>query len=464
MKKSKIYILGLTSLLVGMYSCKKGDDLYVSPNSPSKATASTLLSAIEVGTFSNQESGAMRFASIWMQHNSGVQGQAQQPEIYSPQESDMDNYWNGLYLTMNNCKLLIDKFGDPNPYYKGMAEVVMTLNVGETTDMWGDIPFSQAFQGTETGENLQPKFDAQKDVLTSMQALLDDAIANFAKPAASNALLPTADDYIYNGNVQKWTKLAYTLKARYYSRLSKKPGFDPNTLISYLNKGFASNADNCYAIHGPGGTEGNQWAAYINSRAYIVACQTLIDSMDNLNDPRTPLYFDTTGTGSGAIGNVPGNFDSNVSYWGPYVGGLDNQGNVNPAKNILMVGYAELKFLEAEAKVRAGDASAFNSLNDAIKASVVEVTEGADDGSSIATYTAANTNLRTVITEKWKGSFANPIEAYAAYRITGFPALKVNPNAVLTYIPKRLPTAQSERTGNPNAPTPALNVPVWYAE
>jgi hypothetical protein len=465
MKTTKLYIIGFTLLITGMYSCKKGDDLYLSPNSPSKATASTLLSAIEVGTFNNLEGGATHHATIFMQHGAVITGQALEPELYAPTESDMDNNWNGLYLNMKNCKILMDDFGGENPYYKALGEVIMVMNLGIATDMWGDVPYSEALKGTETGENLMPKYDPQQAVLNSMQSLLDDAIANLAKSKASNALLPGGDDYIYGGNPAAWTKLAYTLKARYYSRLSKKAGFDPNTLLSYLSKGFASNADNCYAKHGTAGSESNQWASYLANRAYIVASQVLIDSMGNMKDPRTPQYFDTTGVGE-AVGNPLGNLDV-ASYWGPYVGGIipgDPDGNINPAKNIVLVSYAEAKFLEAEAKVRLSDPTAFVSLNDAIKASVSEVTEGANDGSSIATYTALNTNLRTVILEKWKAMFTEPVEAYAAYRITGFPALKPNPIAKLTFIPRRLPTPQSERTGNVNAPTPALSVNVWYAE
>ena len=197
----------------------------------------------------------------------------------------------------------------------------------------------------------------------------------------------------------------------------------------------------------------------------MVASAVLVDSMGNMKDPRTPCYFDTTGVGE-ATGNPLGEI-SGGSYWGPYVGGYipgDPDGNVNQAKNIVIVSYAEAKFLEAEAKVRLGDGNAFNTLNDAIKASVMEVTEGLNGGDSVAKYIAANTNLHAVITEKWKAMFSEPVEAYAAYRITGFPNLKPNPNGKLPFIPKRLPTAQAERTGNPNAPTPSLGTPVWYAE
>lgn len=468
--KNKSYILVLTLLITSIFSCKKGDDLYVSPNSPLAADAKTLLAGIEMGTFNNLEGGAVRISSILIQHNSGVLGQALEPETYALTESDMDNYWTGLYTNMFNCKLLIDNFGAENPYYRALGKIIMVMNLGATTDMWGDIPFSEAFQGKESGGNFNPKYDAQQNILNQIQTMLDEAIVDLARPVKENVFIPQGDDFIYQGDLKSWEKLAYTLKARYYSRLSKKPGFDANLIVTWLSKGIVSNKDNCYAKHGTGGAESNQWADYLNGRGYVVASQVLIDSMGNMKDPRTPFYFDTTLVGF-ATGNPLGSFNSDVSFWGPYVGGvvpgsLDNKGNFNSttSKNIPLVTYAEAKFLEAEAKVRLGDASAFTALNDAIKASVSEVTEGSNTGDSIATYTAINTSVHTVILEKWKAMFTQPIEAYSDYRRTGFPILKPNPAATLNYIPKRLIASQQERVLNSNAQTPSLDVPVWYAE
>ncbi|HEY0030156.1 MAG TPA: SusD/RagB family nutrient-binding outer membrane lipoprotein [Bacteroidia bacterium] len=452
--KNKIYILSaIVIFATGLNSCKKGDDLYLSPNSPASATPQTLLAAVEVGTFNNLEGGTARIASIFIQHNSGVAGQSIPHEQYKPTESDMDNYWNGLYTNMNNCKLLSDTYGAEDPYYSGIAKVLLSMNLGQATDMWGDVPYSEAFQGMNG--NFTPHYDPQQVVLNSIQSLLDEAIASFATAPGSNHLTPGNDDFIFNGDVAAWTKVAYTLKARYYSRLSKKASFDPNVVLANLALGIASNVENCYSVHGTNGAEYNQWYAFLNDRSYMVASKVLVDSMGNMSDPRTPYYFDTTGVGS-AVGNPLGSFNTAVSYWGPYVAS-------GPDKHIPLVTYAEALFLQAEAEVRLGSGTAFTTLNNAIKASVSEVTEGANSGSSIATYTALNTTIHTVILEKWKAMFAQPIEAYSDYRRTGFPVLTPNPSALRPYIPQRLPTSLTERTSNPNAPTPDLDVPVWYA-
>ncbi len=460
MKNILFKTTAIALLLTGMNSCKKGDDLYVNPSAPLTATPASMLSGIEVGTFSNLESGTVRIASIFMQNNSGVAGQMVQPEQYQPIESDMDNYWNGIYPVMLNCKLLADNFGAADPNYRGIARILMAMNLGLATDMWGDVPYSEAFKGSE---NLTPHYDTQKDVLNSIQTLLDGAIVDLANTA--NNVSPGADDFIFKGNTAAWIKTAHTLKARYLMRLSKKGNFSAATILTELSLGISSNADNCYAIHGTAASATNQWASFLNQRyGYMVASQTLIDSMGNMNDPRTPYYFDTTFFGNVAVGNMLGGSDPATSSLGPYLGGFDNTGTTNQSKSIALVSYAEALFLEAEAKARLGNVTAFTTLNDAIKASVSEVTMGTNTGTTIATYTALTTSVHTVILEKWKSMFANPVESYSDYRRTGFPVLMINPIGLLTYIPKRLPTPQQERTTNSNAPTPGLDVPVWYAQ
>jgi hypothetical protein len=458
--------IAIALVFTALDSCKKGDDLYVNPSAPLAATPASLLSACEVGTFNSLESGAVRIASIFMQNNSGVGGQMVQPEQYQPIESDMDNYWNSIYPTMLNCKLIGDNFGATDPNYRGIAKVLMAMNLGLATDMWGDVPYSEAFKGSA---NLTPHYDAQQTILNDIQTLLDEAIVDLAN--TTNNVVPGNDDFAFKGNTAAWTKVAWTLKARYYSRLSKKPGFDPTVILTDLANGIASNADNLYAIHANTGAATNQWTSFLNNRfGYVVASQTLIDSMGNMADPRTPFYFDTTGQGNIAVGNMLGGSDPSGSNWGPYLGGFDNSGTdgpgsgtVNPAKSIPLVAYPEALFLQAEAQVHLGDATAFTTLNNAIMASVSEVTQGAYTGSTIATYTALTTTVHTVILEKWKAMFANPVESYSDFRRTGFPVLTINPIGLIPYIPKRLPTPEQERTTNANAPTPALSVPVWYA-
>ncbi len=454
MKTKTILIL---ALVIGAFSsCRKGDDLYVNPNAPLKVIPSVMLTGVEANTFMNYEGGMARIASIMVQHNSGTNAQYTAYDLYILLASDMDNYWPGLYVgAMKNSKLLYDQFEANFPYYGGIARVNMAINLGIATQCWGDVPYKEAFNF----ENniAPPHYDAQVDVIAAIQTQLDMAIADFAKTPTQNQTVPAGDDLIFSGNMAAWTKTAWVLKARFHNLLSKSnPTGSANNVVADLANGFTSNTDNCKTVHN-GSSDPNQWAAFQSGRGgYLTACSTLVDSLGNMADPRTPWYFDTTGVGS-ATGNPFGTLvgGSNI---GPYLV------NANSDLSTPLVTYAESQFLLAEAKVRLGDATAFTTLNTAIMASVSDVTSGTSTGAAQATYTAANTNLRTVMTEKWKAMFGQPLEAYADYRRTGLPNLKIRPGATYSFIPMRFPTPLGELTGNPNAKVIPLNTPVWFAQ
>ena len=76
--------------------------------------------------------------------------------------------------------------------------------MGLATDLWGDVPF------TDAGSPF-PTFDSQADVYTHIQALLDSAITNLGGAGGGNAV-----DFYFGNDFDKWIATAHTLKARYY--------------------------------------------------------------------------------------------------------------------------------------------------------------------------------------------------------------------------------------------------------
>jgi hypothetical protein len=444
--KTKIIILAVA--VAAFSSCRKGDNLYTSPNVPLNVTPGVMITGIEANTFMNYEAGLGRMASVLMQHNEGTNNIYTNYDAYSILPSDMDNAWTGLYVgAMKNCKLLCSQFEANYPYYAGIAHVNMAINLGIATQLWGDVPFSKAFnfENDKTG----PGYDAQQAILVSIQNELNLAIADFAKLPGANQVSPGADDLIFKGDVGAWTKTAWVLKARYHNMLSiSDPAGSANNVIADLANGMTSNADNCYSAHNSS-SDPNQWDAFQTAdQQYVTGNQTLIDSL-GLTDPRTLRYYDSTGTGTGGLANGIATAGCN---FGPYL--TDGLGDLPTP----LVTYAESQFLLAEAQARIANPSALATLNGAIAASIAEVTKGAG-----TTYVVTSATVHKVITEKWKAMFGQPLEAYADYRRTGFPQLALRPVHTTLYIPKRMPTPQGELTGNPNAKVISLGTACWFA-
>lgn len=467
----KLFSFLTLGFMASLSSCKRGDALYISPNQPVEVTPGLLLTAIEVSTFNSYEGNMVKNASILVQQNAGVDGQPLPINNYILAENEFDNQWGQLYQVLYNCKDLQTRYGVANPYYSGIADVMAALNWGLLTDMWGDIPFSDALQGQV---NYTAKYDTQEQVIKGILTMLDDGIAKMQQPATANELLPGGDDLVFGGDVASWTKVAYSLKARYQNRLSNTSDYSASDVLASLSKGISSSSEDFVSAHGSAAIEANQWNDFQNNRAnYILAALPFVDSFNlRPTDLRVYSYFDTTNLN--AVVGTPINAPvSGGSPWGDYLAGVIIRTVINsdgtktvfrdPSQGIRILSFTEMKFIEAEVKIRQGDATAADVLNSAIEESCFVITKGVYNGTDIATYTSANTDLSRVIYEKWLALFGSA-EPYNDYRKTGFPNLTVNSNGRISVIPKRYPTPQSERVSNPNAPTPALTDKVWFAQ
>src|SRR5690606_15392321 len=96
------------------------------------------------------------------------------------------------------------------------------------TDMYGDVPYLES--GLAFYQQIyKPKYDTQKAIYEHMLAELEDATA---KLNANATLYPVAD-IVYDGDIQKWKKLGYSMMLRLGMRLSK---VEPDNARSWVQK------------------------------------------------------------------------------------------------------------------------------------------------------------------------------------------------------------------------------------
>ena len=127
-------------------------------------------------------------------------------------------------------------------HYMGAAEVMKALGFMEMLDLYGEMPFTQAVPG-----NAAPAYDDGKAIWQGCIALIDHAIELFNTPQSSSAT-PLASGDIWNGgDVNKWIKLCYGLKARWLLRVTKNAEYyDPDLILACLQNAPQSNNDNTY--------------------------------------------------------------------------------------------------------------------------------------------------------------------------------------------------------------------------
>jgi hypothetical protein len=462
--KKIITCLLLTHFLL-LQSCNKfvsQDD--INPNEPSTATLQTLLPVIEVAIFATYTGSIARNTSMFVQHSAGISNQSLDYGQYIITETDIQNDWTTIYNAgIVNTLDLEQRASAANPYYVALAKIQRAMLLGIATDLWGDVPNREAGQGIR---NLSPRFDTQETVLQDVQSLLSEGITLLAKPAAANAILPGADDYIHGGNPAKWTKTAWILKARYANRLSRRdPVGSANLALTFIdNANLTGNADDTNASFTSKGNELNQWYAFNFQRAnYMKLSATLVNTLKSSNDPRLAIY--ATRDAAGDYSGVPlGSQSSQTSNIGAYF--------ASPASSLPLVTYVEAKFIEAEAALRINNATRAQSAYATALAAALNRYAPEINAAGVTAYLAANSTLTgtaseklaTIMTQKWIAMFTQP-EAWADWRRTNLPALSPVPNGATQplQIPRRYPTEQRERINNPNSTVVSdLITPVWW--
>ena len=280
--------------------------------------------------------------------------------------STCNNEWNSTYYNINNLKLALAKAeeGGLYPEYvdvRGMVKTLLALNYGILTDLFGDIPCSEAT------ENTQPKVDKQQDVYTTIFSYLDGAIADLESAKADGVAFAGSQDILYNGDLDKWIAFAYALKARYNLHLmavdqnaaanalaaaqkAKELGFDGAEITGFTS--YASS--NC-----------NPWAAFWNDRNYNASSKTVADLMNDRNDPRIDVYSTPWAYQGEVLATevaVPGDLEDARTVYGT----AEGEGFAIPAwlnvysfaegeaGSIHMMSKAELYFILAELEARNG--------------------------------------------------------------------------------------------------------------
>jgi hypothetical protein len=452
------YFLLITSTAVlSLQGCKKDYfDLNENPNQVTTPSLPSLLSTATHKTgINNFNVGS--FTSTYVQYLANPSAGASS-DIY--QEVDYTGTWDALYYAMadiSDLKALAIKLGSNE--YLGVANVLLSYHLGLVNDLWGDAPFSDAFNPN----TLTPKYDSQEDLYKTSLSLLDSAIAQFGRTDAS-AKLSAPNDLIHKGVKANWVKTANALKARLLIKVSKTAGYNPAAVLAAVSSSYTSNADDAgmasFFLRNP-------WAQVARNNAALTLGGWLSEQLvDHLNgktygvfDPRIRKITDpnpvTThglwvGTVNGAGNRAPGNNtvkDENyIAVSSPWTS------DVAP---ILIVTNAEIKFIEAEAALAANDRTrAYAAYLAGISANMDKLQVPTADAERIAYMSSVSvgaTNLTRdmIFREKYVATYLNPEAWNDARRYDyKYKDFTLPVNAVLSTFIRRLSYPNGERSKN----------------
>lgn len=449
MKRLKYIFLLVTLVLAG--ACDEGfEEINANPNQPEEVSPAAILPGII------RSSVNASVDQSYLVGNNIVQLTAKTLRV----EVDIYNWnafanvtWFPFYEVLRNVDALEEEAQEAqHQNYEGVALVMKSWIFSVLTDAYGDIPYSRAI-AADQDVNF-PAYDAQEDIYLGENGLL----ANLER--AASLLDPSGQalegDILYGGDVNKWIRLANSLRLRLLMRVSDKV---PQRAISEIQQ-IVAEGNHMQTF------EDNAALEYLNAfpnQFPLLPLKTgdfdavnigerVVSVFEELNDPRLTIYARPRNAPIGpndspvyrglANGSGESTESSRLGY--QYFDYPGHQTVADKADGIIMTN-AETQFILAEAAQRgwiSGDAEDYyragiqSGMNYYEVAFPYTTPDGSVTINSFEEYYAqpevdfvqADNQLQRIGEQKWIALYFTGLEAWFDWRRTGYPLLEPTPN------------------------------------
>lgn len=428
---------------------------------------------------------------------------------------DWYGFWNHYASYGNNTQHMYELAeAQDNQSLKAVALTFKVLFFVNMTDMFGDVPYEDAFKGRETGGTIRPRFNSQKEVyqflFADLEAANDIYATNpvFGKPAT---------DGMYGGNMTAWRKFNNSLYLRLLCRVSGRPEMNVGTKMTEILSDpdkypiFTSNADNAtvkfsgvdpyisnFGIQTESGFTSS--GRKLTRQLIGMTVQTDINGNQVYIDPRLPIIGKKNtvlasnptniwiGTKSGCTEDERPIVDRGASW-------LNYKVFCRRDAPATYMDYAEVQLILAEAALKGfisgGETAAKNYYEAGLTASMQKWSEqGAFSetptsisqadidtylDSPLGSWDLATDKEEFLGNQKFLALFWIGMEAYHEYRRTGYPVLTIGDGTIFNdhVLPTRFgfpSTTMSTNAANANAALSNMGgandmkTPVWWSQ
>lgn len=486
MKKINKYIVLLLVLTSGIFmSCNDWLDVNDNPNTAESVEAGYLFNYAAISWSGNRTGGDNYIPvsmSLQLQADGGTTGGYWGESAYDISVYSTGNTWKMYYSTAgNNLRLAIEQAKSTTPENKnaqGQCNIMMAFLAFETTMLWGDVPFSEAWNN----EIKYPKFDSQQEVLNGVLGLIDQGLSLLDE---NDPLKIDEYDIYFKGDISKWKAVANSLKFR---TLMVMADADPS-VAAEIGKMMGSNQ----MISSAAGnmefpffeTSGNQNPKYGIVAKYsggmndmFFAHNNVFKPMEKYQDARIPKYFNPTVNGDYKALDTRENVG--IADEGGFLSSTIGDYLYRADCPDLVYSYQEQLLLEAEVYARGlGVSQDISKANELFRAGVKAACEYYKaDAAATETFLSnlpdltklsAEEALYEIHLQQWIDLMDRPNEAFVQWRRSGpkgqeVPVLTVPEEAPTPDLIRRWDYSPEEMSGNPNAPkeSPKLWDQMWF--
>lgn len=465
MKKNNALFIGLAAAGLFFSSCSKElQNINSNPNSLERPDATTLLSNTIVSEFYTNANMVWTLGNGYNQYMTFSSSYYNQPTRYSPVTNEP--YWIPMYEAARDANTLY-QLGQTrkNSLLQAVALTLRSYAFAQLTELWGDIPFKQALQGSKG--IYTPQYDAQQTVYTDDQAGIIPSLRRADSLLKASSATRVDGDMLFSSNITSWRRFINALRLRYLLRVSSKVNVAAE-MQAIVNDGtIMQNAGQSASLTLPTVTPYNFVSLTERSGDFAVKYMnsTLYNAFVNTGDTaRISAYFATSSaTPAGSpfsfnnYGGMPLVVDANAgqtsqssNFNGSFVSGSNK--SLIKAR---VITYAEEQFILAEAALNgyiSGDPQAF--YNNGVLGAYAEI---GLDGNNYLTHmgvafdnSSLAASMNQIISQKWLANINNGFEGWIEYRRTGFPAFQTGGSVNLNngVIPTRFLYPTSEKSIN----------------
>lgn len=473
--KLNIFLFSLLTLV----SCENWLDVNENLNTTTKGRVDLLLPSAQMHMFTY--TSGFQDASVGAVAGTIMHQVVSTGDSYNVRSTDfgVNESWDAIYGGIQDLEEVIRIAGvNGDNQYIGIAKLLKAYNFSLLVDLWGDVPYSEA---NKMPLIQYPKFDKGEDVYNSLFSLIDEGVEFLKKEDKGSEI--SSSDLVYNGDTQKWIKLANSLKLKMYNQMRLVSTFDAAAVKALVLENNFIDAESAFEInYGKSKLPENRNPMYAKEYkdpkghgylishwlyASMVGEKGYISLLEDIKDPRVPYYFYkqeaksesrvdftlgrfyTTRFGSHgehiatnfknftALGVYPcgGKYDDDTMLPGDDTQANQKGSGIAPMR---LLSFHDILFIRAElAQANITTEVSKDLFKEAVEAAFAKVNTIAKnvDGapalevasrdafitSLLAKYDASP--LESIITQKWIASFANPVDSYSDYRRTGFPKL-----------------------------------------
>ncbi|MCF8378695.1 MAG: SusD/RagB family nutrient-binding outer membrane lipoprotein [Bacteroidales bacterium] len=407
----------------------------------------------------------------WFWNNELIQftaftgGTTRQEHRYFISDGNWESVWNTYARYTNNALHMYDLSKEQGD--RSLEAISLTLKVlymSNLTDIFGDIPYSEAFTGRIVGGTIKPKFDSQKEVYELMFADLKAANEIYA---ANPVFLKPSLDGMYGGSMEKWRKFNNSIYLRLLCRVSGRSEMNVGALMTeVLNDPanypvFTSNEDNATVNFSGSDPYRNEFAETIEGEftssgrkltQQVIKMTVITNTGDQqiYEDPRLAIIGKKnpsvdTNPDNIWIGTVAGCTEEERSTVDRGSSWLNTSVFCRPNAPGGFMDYAEVQFIFAEAALKGlipgGETQAKEYYTNAVSASLNKWSEYGQYSeiptsiteenittflaSDLASWDNASNKEELVANQKYLALFWMGMEAYHEFRRTAYPALTI---------------------------------------